>query len=107
MTNTLVQISIVIRVRNINSAESDAIFSALLIIAGEFHLELHLEFHLELLDEYEAVTEVRRIFHPPTHNGGRDKGQGSPVSPMRRYPPRPPAPPSVGEISRGARRIRP
>jgi len=52
----------------------------LLISSGEFHLELHLEFHLELRDEYEAVTEVRRIFHPPTHNEGHDKGQESPIS---------------------------
>lgn len=41
---------------------------ALFITAGEFHSELHLEIHLELRDEYKVVTEVRRIFHSPTHN---------------------------------------
>lgn len=38
------------------------------------------KFHLEVSDEYKDVTEVSRIFHPPTHNEGRDKGQGSPNS---------------------------
>ena len=48
---------------------------ALFITVEEFHSELHLEIHLEFRNEYKTVTEVRRIFHLPTHNEGRDKEQ--------------------------------